>query len=259
MSQFEDIEFDKCPEFVHGDNGERMGATYRAYGDVVQTIPESEWQGLVEQMDEDGGGLERLIVEIKDQKQEGSCTAQAITQAMQILQARQVGKDNVRKLSAMGLYKRIARSAQSGSVISDGIDEAVSRGMVPLDCPENRAIYGDVVMANVGFSKPMPEGWEEVARQFKADEWLSVKGVEQVVTAAIKGHPQVVGRDGHAICYIRPQYRRGVLGFIYPNSWSLKWGEPLAGFEGGFGWDSLSKVKSAARWAFALRSIVTRE
>lgn len=180
-----------------------------------------------------------------------NCVGAAGTQAMQVLQAREVGKDRVVKLSAISLYQLIGRSPNSGASVNDCLDELVKTGVIPLDTPENRAVFGDVVMPATGFYSKRPAGWQEVAAKFRLTEWWEVKGEEQLITALLNQHPVVVGRDGHSICYLRPMYRNGQLGVLYVNSWG-DWGMPAAGHPSGFGWDSLSKVRSSARWAFAL-------
>lgn len=255
---FIDVDFTKFPEYVAGDLGVRAGASVREYGAVAPIIDQSEWKAMVEAMEEDGGGVERLIVEIKDQLREGSCVSQACAAAHQIVQARQFGREKVVKLSAMSLYKQIARSAQSGAVVSDGLEAMNEKGLLPLDTPENRAAYGEAVMANTGFSKPYPNGWMDTASKFRGVEWFDVKGEAQLITALLNQHPTIVGRDGHSICYVRPMYKNGVLGVMYVNSWGggeNGWGFGAGEHPSGFGFDSMSMVRSSARWAFALRAV----
>ncbi|GIV51768.1 MAG: hypothetical protein KatS3mg038_2289 [Candidatus Kapaibacterium sp.] len=78
-----------------------------------------------------------------------------------------------------------------------------------------------------------PQGWEETARQFLLDEVYVCRSVAAVVSALLRGHPVIVGRDGHAICYVRPTYRRGALSVIYANSWG-QWGVGVGPWEYGF-------------------------
>lgn len=253
-ADFEDVDFTKFPQYVLGDTGLREVYAAREYSEAAPVVSRDLWRALVDAMEEDGGGAERLVVEIKDQKNEGSCVGNAGTQAMQVIAARQLGKDRVTKLSACSLYQLIGRSPNSGASVSDCLDELVKTGCIPLDTPENRQQFGDVVMPAVGFHSKRPSGWQEVAAKFRLLEYWEVKGEEQLITALLNQHPVVVGRDGHSICYLRPMYRNGQLGVLYVNSWG-SWGMPAAGFDSGFGWDSLSKVRSSARWAFALTSV----
>lgn len=253
-ADFEDVDFTKFPQYVMGDTGRLLGATSREYSEVAPVVDQAEWKAMIEAMEEDGGGAERLVVEVKDQKQEGSCVGNAGTGAMQVLMARQVGKDRVTKLSACSLYQLIGRSPNSGASIDDCLEELRKTGCIPLDTPENRAEFGDVVMPATGFYTKRPAGWQEVAARFRLLEWWEVKGEGQLITALLNQHPVVVGRDGHSICYLRPMYRNGQLGVLYVNSWG-SWGFGAGSFSYGFGWDSMSKVRSSARWAFALTSV----
>lgn len=248
-TDFLDVDFTKCPEYVFGDLGGTFCDVGPSYEDSQPLIPESEWQGICEKMDATGGGLDSLVTRIYNQKQEGSCVANATSQSHEIKQAEAFGKDKVVHLSAISLYKRIGRSPGSGAMVSDGLDEGSTRGILPLDNPENRAKFGNIVMPNTGFYEKYPTGWEQVAKLFRFDERFIVRSVEGLISALLSGHPVVVGRAGHSICYCRPMYKSGRLVVKYVNSWG-DWGDA------GFGYDSLSMIRSSASWAFAVRSII---
>lgn len=184
-----------------------------------------------------------------------NCVANATSQSHEVKQAEQFGLAKVVPLSAISLYKRIGSSPNSGAMVSDGIDEMASRGVLPLDTPENRAKFGDKVMPNTGWSTRYPTGWEAVAQQFKGHEWYVVRSMRSLITALFTGCPVVVGRQGHSICYLDPVYRNGSLGVIYANSWG-DWGFAAGSHPSGFGLDSRSQISMSASWAFALRSVV---
>jgi hypothetical protein len=248
--KFIDVDFTKDPKYVRGDLPlpalER--GRFARYGDSIDVIPESQWKELIALMDADGGGADRLVTRIYNQLSEGSCVANACSQAVEVCQAKQFGKDKVVHLSAISLYKRIGRSPGSGAMVSDGLDELSTKGILPLDNPENRAKFGDKVMPNTGFYTAYPTGWEEVAKQFHGTEWFIVESVEELITALLNQHPVVVGRAGHSICYTRPMYDSGSLVVKYANSWG-DWGDK------GFGYDSMGLIRSSASWAFALRQV----
>lgn len=255
--RFVDYDFTRDPNYVAGDLGVRaFGATCRSYNDVVPTIAESEWPALIERMDAEGGGAERLVTRIYNQRNEGSCVANACAQAHEVVQALQFGKDKVVPLSAISLYKRIGRSPGSGAMVSDGLEEMASRGVLPLDTPENRQRFGDKVMPPTGFYTNYPTGWEATAKNFRVTEWFIIRSVGQLITALLHQHPVVVGRAGHSICYLRPTRSGGSLKVVYANSWSANWGFGAGDFTGGFGADSMNLISSSARWAFAVRSVV---
>lgn len=247
-----DVDFPEEPKFTFGDLGVAAFGPPRAvsYGDVAPVYPESQWPQLAAEMKAAGGGASALVTRIYDQKNEGSCVANACSQAHEIVQAAQFGRENVVHLSAISLYKRIGRSPNSGAMVSDGLEEMAERGVLPLDNPENRAKFGAAVMPNTGFRTAYPTGWEAVAKQFAAHEWLIVESVNELISALLNQHPVVVGRSGHSICYCDPVYDGGTLLVKYANSWHENWGE------NGFGYDSLRLIRSSASWAFALRSVV---
>lgn len=260
MTDFEDVDFTKDPRFVFGDLGVGAFASPReCFEDRVAVIPRNQWEAEIEKIQAAGGGAERLVTRIYDQGREGSCVANACSQAHEILQALQFGKDRVVHLSAISLYKRIGRSPGSGAMVSDGLDEASAKGILPLDTPENRARFGDAVMPNTGFYTAYPSGWEAVAKKFRYDEWDVIRTFDGMGTALLQQRPVVVGRQGHSICYVGLMVRNGRLVAPYPNSWSLDWGAPLGDMTGGFGFDSESQIKMSASWAFTPRTAVIDE
>ena len=255
-SKFIDVEFPADPNYTFGCAQEPayQSIMRSAYEDSVPVIPESQWPQLVADMDAAQSGAERLVTRIYAQLNEGSCVANACAQAHEVCQAKQFGKNRVTPLSAISLYKRIGRSPNSGAMVSDGLEEMSDRGILPLDTPENRLKFGDSVMANTGFRKPYPDGWESTAKKFRGTEWYVVRTVEGLITALLHRHPVVVGRSGHSICYLRPVYRGRDLFVLYANSWG-EWGIGAGSLPSGFGLDSMRLIRASSGWAFALRSV----
>lgn len=244
-----DIDFRKQPEYVFGDLGRGPETFCSTYEDAMPALSDAEIMAAVEKETAEGGGADRLVSRIYDQGREGSCVANACCQAHEIIQALQYGKENVVHLSAMSLYKRIGRSPGSGAMVSDGLKELASRGALPLDNAENRAKYGDKVMPNTGWSTPFPADWQNTASRLTAVEHYVIRGVQGLKTALVLGHPVVVGRQGHSICYTRLMRRSGKLVVKYANSWHERWGDK------GFGYDSESQLRMSAGWAFAVRAV----
>lgn len=254
---FVDVDFTKSPLYTRGDNGARpLRQALRSYEAEAPQIPESQWPAEAEKI-KDGDGLDWLVTRIFNQGNEGSCVGNAAAQQHQILQAKQFGIDNVVQLSAMSMYQLIGSGPNSGASIDDALDRATDTGFIPLNTPENAAKFGSVVMPATGWRSPRPAGWQVVAKKFRTDERLIIQSVGGMMSALFNGHPIVVGRAGHSICYVRPVYDNGKLYVMYCNSWSLGWGAPAGRMSGGFGFDSLSYIRSSANWCYAVRSIVT--
>lgn len=258
-----DIDFTKDPRYIRGDltpddyrafdpRKQLFGADKASYEDVYRTIPESEWKDHIAAIDTAGGSLDLIVNWIYNQRNEGSCVANACSQGLEIVQSLQLGKDKSVKLSAISLYKRIGSSPGSGAMVSDGLEEMQRRGVLPLDTPENRARFGDAVMPATGFYTKYPDNWEQTAKFFKVTEALVVRSVEGLITALINQHPVIVGRSGHSICYVRPMYRNGTLTVKYANSWG-SWGD------NGYGYDTGGMIRSSSGWAFAIRSVTVPE
>lgn len=254
--RFINVRFDKQPEFVAGCLPETNFAAFGAYEDLVPTLTWSQVDEAIDAMDAGDDGLEWLVSRIFNQKQEGSCVANATCQGDEILQAAQVGLDKVVHLSAISLYKRIGRSASSGAMVSDGLDELGKRGALPLDTPENRARFGSVVMPNTGFNTPFPDDWEATASKFAGHEYYAVKTTLGLFSALVRRQPVVVGREGHSICYVRPRRDGDKRTVDYVNSWG-DWGFAAGGLPHGFGRDTARQVEDSAQYCFVLRSVHT--
>ena len=253
--QFVDVDFAKQPAYVFGDRGVRAFADAAPnFADVVPDLPESDWPNLAEAARAAGGGLTQMVTRIYNQGREGACVANACSQAHEIKQAEQFGRDKVVPLSAISLYKRIGSSPSSGAMVSDGIEEML-KGVLPLDTPENRVRFGDKVMPNTNYYAKYPTGWQETAKLFAAHEWYTVRSVASLITALLTGSPVVVGRQGHSICYCDVVYKDGRLSVVYANSWDYSWGFAAGSMRGGFGLDTLSQIRQSSSWAFALRSV----
>lgn len=251
--EFLDYYFPDDPRFVFGDLGGQLFGDSPLYEDLFGEMSDSEIDACIERMDAEGGGADELVTRIFNQGQEGSCVANACSQAHQIVQALQFGKANVVQLSAISLYKRIGRSPSSGAMVSDGIEEMDTRGILPLDNEANRARFGTIVMPNTGFRTPYPPGWEAVAKYFAGAKWYPTRSVNGIFTALCRQKPVVVGREGHSIVYARPtrlgsnRNRKAK----YPNSWSPDWGDE------GFGYDTENQIRKSASWAAVLESVVS--
>ena len=251
--RYVDVDFTTEVPYTFGAiPGALFAATPQIYEDAVGVIPESQWPSEIEKID-GSGWMENVMRTIMNQGNEGSCVSFATAQAFEINQGIQHGVDKIIPLSPMSLYKRIGRTAQSGSMLSDALAEIKSRGILPLDTPENNARFVHTHPAT-GFSRSLPSGWETTGRQFIALEWFDIRTLAGLISALLRFTPVVVGRDGHSICYARPFYRNSSLAVLYANSWG-NWGQGLGKFTSGFGVDTLSKIKASAQWAFAIRSV----
>lgn len=232
-------------------------ASLPTYEDICGTIPRSDWETLAEEQEQTKTGAEWLVSRIFNQGQEGSCVGNMAVQQHEIVQALQFGLDRVTSLSPISLYQLIGRSAGSGAFLPDALRELQRTGVVPLDTPANRARFGDAVMPHTGFSTRRPPGAAEVAKQFRGIESYVIRSVEGLVSAGLRRHPIGVGRQRHAIVFLRPFFRRGSLNYLYVNSWRETWGFAAGRFRGGFGSDGLALIRQAAGWAFALRTVRT--
>lgn len=256
--RFVDVDFSQEPQYVFGNRGTGtlgvVGGTYAEAGGVV--YPESDWPKIAKLLDDSQSSLDYCVTRLFDQKQEGSCASNALTQIHEIIQCLQFGADKVTHLSAISLYKRVADSADSGSVLSDNVEEVMKNGIVPLDDDANKKRFGSCVMPNTGFKTQFPATWKDVAVEFRIHELLEITTLAELVSAQFSGHPVYVGREGHSIVYVKPHYDGGILYNGYVNSYSEQWGQALGNFKSGFGFDTRRQMqKSVDAGAYAVRSI----
>lgn len=257
--EFLDVDLSRM-NHVHppGFTGYGSPDRFRNFGETAKILTRSEIEAEAEKTAAEKAGNAFLVVEVKNQKQEGSCVGNASTQGLQVIQARRLGKDKVTLLSAIATYKQIGSSPMSGANVEDSMNKLEGVGTLPLDTPENRAKYGDQVMPATGFYTKFPAGWQATAKNFRLAEVTVVRSFEALLTALLCGHPVVVGRQGHSILYLDVIVINGKLYVIYVNSWSLDWGQAAGDFKSGFGVDSESTIRQSAQWAYAMRSVVER-
>lgn len=234
--------------------------------EASQTVyPESEWPDRIAAIDAIDGWLERYIREILNQGREPSCTYNATAQAVHIVQAKQWGVQNVRLLSPISGY-RYNGSPRSGSSVPGAAVWMESTGLLPRK--DDPRVVADIAAGfyphshpATGYSVNPPSGWKTTARFFRSDEWFKVTTVAGFISAQIDGWPIVGGRDGHAICHVRPLIDGRTVSSMYANSWASNWGSSaeISGGKNtkGFGFDSQRKIATmVSRGAWALRSVV---
>lgn len=253
--RFVDVDFSKEPEFVFGLIDPSAFEVFSAYEAAVPILEWNEIDDAIDRMDEQDDGLEWMVDRIFDQGREGSCVANACAQAHQICQAKQFGIENVIDLSAISLYKQIGRSASSGAMVSDGLEVMCSKGILPLDTPKNRELFGNAVMPNTGFNTRYPSDWLLTAVRLAGYEYHRCTTLRGLYTAGVNRDPIIVGREGHSICYARPIRKGSNRGFKGPNSWSLKWGIAAGNMPSGFFVDSQSQTEKSAKSCYVLRQV----
>ena len=205
----------------------------RAMGPEVKIdlLPESDWRGLVDA--KEGRSNRDIIDGPKDQKSEGSCTGFAMDMTFETKFMRTYGVKHRIRCSPQSTYQTCGSSSGSGSTLSCNLIKARDVGYIPSDTPENRERFNGVVLKEVGWSQrsnPRPDGWQEVAKNFRVDEWAEINSMAAFATCLILDIPVLYGRNGHALCAIALVWRNGRWYVMYLNSWG-DWGDEGYGYD----------------------------
>lgn len=187
-----------------------------SFADDNYIVPDNLWRTTAQAMHEE---LSDAIQDVHDQDGIGQCVADAVTKAIEISMYGALGLSDYVRLSASHLYCRVGRGPNSGAFISEGVQEANTRGVVPLDGEEGF----DYTYKAVGWTRSLPGGWEKTGLLFTA-RFARVEGKAAIYSAQWQGKGVVVGRNGHAICYFDPQPDDD--GNDYCQSWG-NWGSRL--------------------------------
>ena len=227
---------------------DKLGSQFPVFEDIERPIPRNEWEGIIAER----APLRPLVQRIKEQ-QYGSCASHATTQAFEIAWCMAYGVEDWIEFSPMAIYPHVSSRANSGSTIGDNMRYITQSGLVPVPGGEpflERAGIPIYVRGENDYYGRFPSGWQDTAKHFRAAEVFDVASVEGLVTGLLMGFPAVVGRSGHAICYVDPMMDGNRLSFRYANSWSPQWGDD------GFGIDQESAISRAipSYGAFLIRT-----
>lgn len=237
------------------DDEELFGAMdYETAGGIM--VPQSEWKDRCEQLEEE---LRKNVVHVLNQRNEGSCVANAGAGCFNYAAHLKHGAKNFRKVSAIYVYSFIGRSPGSGSYMGDCARHMADIGTIPLtedkgpwehafaptgfyDCREYRRKNNDCLTT---------------AKHFRS-RWVTVQGLDQWISAELNACPIMYGRSGHSIYNFLPKFRGNDLFFGFSNSWSSSWGDFINEKVGkGLGWDSSRIIRNLKGWA--LLSITERD
>lgn len=171
------------------------------------------------------------------QSRTSACVGFGSAQALETRLTRTYGKSNYVQLAGMSVYKEIGRTLMSGAMISDGMNQIVQVGALPLSTPENDQRF-DLTWDRLDWNGRFPRGWEKHANEFRVTKWATAKGADEIESALLNGFTGIVGRSRHCVPYVYLDYNANDPVAIYANSWSSNWGDE------GFGADSQRTYRS---------------
>ena len=243
------------PEYLDGLFGD-----YETCGDPIYT--DAEIRDKIREIDAAKSWCYNRIVYPHNQGREGTCVYNMAALMMQIAWNTQFGDHRAIQFSPISGYRWNAPNPRSGSYVGQSAIWLAGTGLLPTNRPEVRAILEPHEVQhfhpNTGYYTAFPNGWKSTAKLFRIDEWLKVRTVNGWYSSIINGHSAGGGRDRHAIghCLLGLNGSSVLSGYL--NSWGQSWGHTLPTPRGplrGFGWDSLSKVRTmVSRDAWVLRT-----
>jgi hypothetical protein len=199
-----------------------------------EMVPRSEWKDRSARI---WRKQRATVTQIYSQGREGSCVGFSIAQGVETTLRRRYGLDNWVSLSGVSLYKRIGRSASSGAYIPDGIREATTNGILPVNSTENQARYQHT-HPRTGFSVRLPTNYQETGRLFRITKAAKAQGRDMIASALLSDRIGIVGRSRHAIPYMALAFNGNNPLAAYSNSWSSTWND------GGWGYDTESTFRN---------------
>jgi hypothetical protein len=158
-------------------------------------------------------------------------------------------------LSPLSIYAEANPRQWGGANVRQVLEIACRRGFLPEKIQPHEygirhAIQGTTGQGGINQSRGewlpvsrFPEGWQETAKWFKADEVILTSNWQQAVCLVLHGYAVGVGRNGHAIPYSFWNPTEKVMGYV--DSYDV------------VRYDSQRTVQQACSEAFAIASMVT--
>ena len=211
------------------------------FGERIMVIDSREWDRILQDREASGETLNGRadVRKIKDQDGVGSCAAESTAQAIEVTMVR--SGQPWEELNPWSIYRVTSGGRDAGSNIDRNLQFARDVGVLPVKWFPRYDSSGKVV--NRWNARP-PAGWEEIASQYRIDEWYDCTTTAEIGTALLLGFAVVIGWSSHSelLVDLLPGQKAMVA-----NSWGTAWGD------GGFHVEPLARV-NFAYGAFAVRT-----
>lgn len=187
----------------------------------IPLIPESEYDGRIEQIEKDDAGLDHLMlgagIPVKNQAQTNYCWINAPTWCAQIIREKQ--NQTYVSLSPASVGAKIKNFRNVGGWGTEGLQYGIEEGWSTTELwPDN------------GINKKYDtEEANAVRKDYKISEWWDLKprNLAELYTCLLLGVPVAIGLNwwGHEVTAVRLIKKDGKYGILIANSWGEQWGD----------------------------------
>jgi hypothetical protein len=207
----------------------------------IAVIDSREWDGILAEREKAGESLKGRndVRKIKDQDGIGSCATESTAQAIEVTMVR--AGQPWEELNPWSIYRVTSDGRDAGSNIDRNLQFARDVGVLPVTFFPRYDPAGKII--NRWNARP-PAGWEEIASQYRIDEWYDCTTTAEIGTALLLNFAVVIGWSSHSelLVDLLPGQKAMVA-----NSWGTSWGDA------GFHVEPLARV-NFAYGAFAVRT-----
>lgn len=184
-------------------------------------VPESDWQGIVQEKEQNKTRLSDLAVAAglpcKDQQQTNYCWVNAATHVVEIV--RMVQNQPMVLLSPASAGAQITRYRNRGGWGKEALDWISTHGLVPVDkWPANAIQQQYATTENI-----------DLALRYRQSRWwvLDTTDMKQIISCLLRGYPVSVGYSWwrHQVTLYDAVWIDNAIGVRFRNSWGMGYGD----------------------------------
>jgi hypothetical protein len=234
-------------------------ALREAAGDAAREFPRHlwieprDWAAVSAENDRYKTWPENYRNRFTNQYNTHECTCHSLVQVAEMCWNKQAkGKRWPVYLSCLSIYAEANPRIRGGANVRGVLEIAARRGFLPDKIQPKEYAFKHSLIGTAGKGNAtqssgqwvalgkFPDGWQQTARHFKPLEIIFPDSWEQIVCLVLNGYAVGVGRNGHAVPYVKWMHADQAM--MYSDSYDLH------------RYDSTRTIRSAVGGAFAIAS-----